>query len=237
MTRPSSINPHILVVDDDAAVGEALTALLAFEYIVHTAATGADACACLRTHPIAAIILDALLREEHGLAFVQPFRTIRAVPIILLTGHSSEELAIRAIRHQVADYFKKPGDIPNLLASLKRLVVPTAQPLDVVARARQSLETYVAKPFHAERFARELGVSEPHLRWLFRQAYGITPHQYLRDIRLTRAATLLRTSDLGVDRIASDVGYPDVTWFTKVFKRAFGMPPAAYRAAPRANRA
>ena len=81
MTRPTGRGLHILVVDDDASVREALRAALADRYCVHAAASGADACAILRAHPVAAIILDAVLREEHGLDMVPKFREMSRAPI------------------------------------------------------------------------------------------------------------------------------------------------------------
>jgi len=110
--------PHILIVDDDPAVVEALTAALKGTYIVHGAATGEEACAILRAHLIAAIILDALLGEEHGLDLVERFRKLSTAPILILTGHSTEDLAIRAVRAKVDDYLRKPLDLRALHAAL-----------------------------------------------------------------------------------------------------------------------
>lgn len=225
----TTFRPHVLVVDDDITVSEALLAALADRYAVHTVATGAEGRVCLRAHPIAAIILDAILRGEHGLDLVAPFRAIRAAPIILLTGHSSEDLAIRVVRHQVADYLTKPVSLPGLLATVGRLVPQVASPADLAARARQALDLYPPVPFCYTTLARQLHMSESHIRRAFRAAYGTTPHQYLRSLRLQRAATLLRTSACGVKEIAFAVGFPDVPWFTRCFTRAFGIPPAAWR--------
>jgi YesN/AraC family two-component response regulator len=226
----TAFRPHVLVVDDDATVRDALLAALTDGYAVHPAATGTEGQACLRAHPVAVIILDAILREEHGLDLVAPFRTIRAVPIVLLTGHSSEELAIRAVRHHVADYLTKPVSLPELLATVGRLVPYAASPADLAARVRQALDLYPPVPFCYTTLALQLHMSESHIRRAFRAAYGATPHQYLRTLRLQRAATLLRTSSCGVKEIAFTVGFPDVPWFTRCFTRAFGVPPAAWRA-------
>ncbi|RPI08193.1 MAG: response regulator [Zetaproteobacteria bacterium] len=76
----TAFRPHILVVDDDTSVRDALSAALADRYAVHAAATGAEGLACLRAYPVAAVILDAILQGEHGLDLVEPFRTIRAAP-------------------------------------------------------------------------------------------------------------------------------------------------------------
>jgi|WetSurMetagenome_2_1015567.scaffolds.fasta_scaffold53325_3 YesN/AraC family two-component response regulator len=230
---PATALPAILVVDDDPGIREALTLALADRYVVHTAVCGAEAVAILRAHPIALIVLDVVLHDEHGLDLIAPFRRVSPARILVLTGQGSEAVAAQALWAKADGYLPKPLTLPTLRAAVERLVAPAAPPPDLATRARQRLETDPAKPFHAEGFARELGVSEPHLRWIFRQAHGKTPHQYLRDVRLARAATLLRTSHLGVEGIASEVGYPDVTWFSKLFKRAFGVTPAAFRAGER----
>jgi DNA-binding response OmpR family regulator len=102
------------VVDDDASIREALRAALADGYTVHVAASGAEACDMLRAHPVAAIILDAVLRGEHGLDLVERFRKLSPAPIVILTGHGTEELAVRALRVHVAEYLKKPVSVAEL---------------------------------------------------------------------------------------------------------------------------
>ena len=90
--------PHVLVVDDDACIREALGAALGHAYAVHAAATGDEACAVLRRHPIAVIILDVVLGREQGLDLVERFRARSPAPILVLTGHGSEAVAARALR-------------------------------------------------------------------------------------------------------------------------------------------
>jgi DNA-binding NtrC family response regulator len=67
---PAPFRPHLLVVDDEACIREALIAALGATYVVHAAASGAEACALLEAHPIAGIILDVLLGDEHGLDLI-----------------------------------------------------------------------------------------------------------------------------------------------------------------------
>ena len=55
--------PHILILDDDPAIREALATALQGTYVVNSAATGKEACALLRRHPVAAIVLDAVLAD------------------------------------------------------------------------------------------------------------------------------------------------------------------------------
>jgi AraC-like DNA-binding protein len=216
-------------VDDDPAVREALACGLADYYRVHTAATGTAACACLRVQPIAVVILDIYLGYEDGLDFVPRFRALSMARILVLTGRGTEAVAVQALRVGVDDYLKKPVALPDLRASVDRLLAPAAAEATLAGRARQALDAHPPKPFRAAAFAQELGVSEMNLRRAFRTVYGTTPHQYLTGIRLERAAALLRTTAGGVAEIAFDVGFPEVAWFTKCFRHRFGLPPGAYR--------
>ena len=229
MTRTTGRGLHIIVVDDDASIREALRAALADRYTVHTAASGADACSVLCAHPIAVIILDAVLGREHGLDLVERFRKLSAAPIVILTGHGTEDLAVRALRAQVAEYLKKPVSVTELLGVLGRLVPETQRTADIVARVRRYLEEYPPRTFRAAELAGRLGVSETHLRRLFRAVQGQTPRQYLAEVRMRRAADLLRQDGRGVKEVASEIGYTDLRLFRRTFTRLIGMPPASWR--------
>ncbi len=224
--------PHILVVDDDPSVVEALTAALKATYVVHGAATGKEACAILRSHPIAAIILDAILGSEHGLDLVEQFRALSRAPILMLTGHGSEELAVRAFRAGVDDYLRKPVNLKELRATLSKLVQEHGQRLDPVEQARRILVEHPERPHTTASLAREVGLSEGHLRRQFRAAYRKTPRRYLTEVRILRASELLRTTSRGIEEIAHSVGYSSVAVFNRIFKRAFGVTPSKARGLP-----
>jgi CheY-like chemotaxis protein len=117
--------PHLLVVDDEACIREALTAALGATYVVHAAASGAEACALLTAHPIACIILDVQLGEEHGLDLIPHFRTRSAAPILVLTGYSCEAVLLRGLREKVEEYLKKPVNLTELQTAVHRLVPQT----------------------------------------------------------------------------------------------------------------
>jgi len=222
----------VLIVDDDPAIREALAAGLARDYSVHAAATGDEACAILAAHPIAVIILDAFLGQEHGLDLVARFRAIAPVPILVLTGYSTEDLAIKALRAQVADYLKKPVELPLLLERVARLTGTAAAP-DPVQHALDHLARDPAAHPTMEAIADHVGLSERQLRRKFATQTGMPPAHYAIEVRLERAAHLLATTRLPINRIARRVGYKDRHQFTRVFRRKFGVTPTAYRVHPR----
>jgi DNA-binding response OmpR family regulator len=131
---------HVLIVDDDVSIREALTAALEHAYVVHVAASGAEACDTLQCHPIAAIVLEVVLDREHGMDLIERFRTLSQAPILILTGHGSEEVAVGALRAKVSEYLKKPVSLLEFRAALARLTSPAEGVPDPVDRARRLIQ-------------------------------------------------------------------------------------------------
>lgn len=223
-------HPHILIVDDDPTIREALASALGDSYVVHSAASGTQAFAALQKYPVSVIILDAILGADHGFDLIERFRAMSLAPIMVLTGHGSEELAVQALRARVDEYLKKPVSLLTLRAALDRLVPRLQRSVDLAARALKYLEVHSSKPLRASALAGQLGMGEAHLRRIFRSAYGKTPRRYLTEVRMRRAGELLRTTSLGIKQIAHEVGYTSVTMFDRVFRGFFGATPSEYRA-------
>ncbi len=84
------------------------------------------------------------------------------------------------------------------------------------------------KPISIEQIASDLGYHRVHLSKIFKQMTGLSPMQYLFQIRMKKAEELLR-SELTVAQVAASVGYPDALYFSKQFRKWKGMTPSAYR--------
>jgi len=226
-------NPlNILVVDDDRCVHEALSAVLQPTYKVHFAFNGAEACTKLLDRHFSAIILDAVLQNEHGIDLLPRVRELTSAPVIMLTGYSTEDLAIRSVRAGISDYLKKPLSVTELHEAISRAIFKTALPTDVVVQLRHHLDMRFSEAFDLSRFAEEVGCSAAHLRRLFRLRYGFTPRQHLTRIRLERAKALLESvPTLGIEQIALTVGFSSCTLFDRIFRSRYKVAPSDYRRA------
>ncbi|MGN0984499.1 MAG: helix-turn-helix transcriptional regulator [Gemmiger sp.] len=91
------------------------------------------------------------------------------------------------------------------------------------------LDKLYDQPLTVTRLARELEVSPNHLTTEFHRQTGQTFTEYLTRTRVRQARALLVTTDDTVQAIAAAVGVPDANYFIKLFKRAYGQTPAAYR--------
>jgi YesN/AraC family two-component response regulator len=77
--------------------------------------------------------------------------------------------------------------------------------------------------------ARQNGVNENRLFYVFQKYAGMGPADYLRTYRMNRARELLVTTSIPIGTIGEQAGYPDALYFSRIFKRHFGVPPSKFR--------
>jgi excisionase family DNA binding protein len=116
--QPPTGRPRILVVDDEASIREMLTKTLTLaEYEVDAAPDGRAAIERLRLMPYDLLITDLKMPGMDGLAVIREARRYRPdLPVIIITGYSTEASAIEAINLGVAGYLTKPFRVPRVLA-------------------------------------------------------------------------------------------------------------------------
>ena len=96
---------------------------------------------------------------------------------------------------------------------------------------RSAVEQDCRRAWTINALAKLVNLSPSRLRHLFKAETGITPNQFLKEVRLAEAERLLRTSFLRVKEIMNRVGFLDESHFGHAFKRAYGMSPSKYRTA------
>lgn len=108
---------------------------------------------------------------------------------------------------------------------------------DPLQRTVAHLGFSLHRPLRLEEVAKNVSFTSPgHLSRLFRRHYGCGFQRYLQDLRLDKAAYLLRESRLPVQRIAKRVGYADVSRFGQHFRRRFGESPGEWRRSESGNK-
>ena len=99
-----------------------------------------------------------------------------------------------------------------------------------VEEALKYLETqYGSESITIQTVADYLGIDRSYLHRLFKKAVGASPQEYLLDLRIRKACSLLKQTELPVTIIALSVGYEDTLYFSRLFKRKKGVSPSDYR--------
>jgi excisionase family DNA binding protein len=119
--RPGNANarPRILVVDDEASIRDLLAKTLALaEYEVDVAPDGRSALERMRLYPYDLLIADLKMPGIDGLTVIKEAKRYKAdLPVIIITGFSTESSAIEAVNLGVAGYLTKPFRVPQVLAA------------------------------------------------------------------------------------------------------------------------
>jgi excisionase family DNA binding protein len=119
--RPATgaTRPRVLVVDDEASIRDLLSKTLALaEYDVDVAADGRSALERMRMYPYDLLIADLKMPGMDGLTVIREAKRYKAdLPVIIITGFSTESSAIEAVNLGVAGYLTKPFRVPQVLAA------------------------------------------------------------------------------------------------------------------------
>ena len=142
--------------------------------------------------------------------------------------------------HGIARRFFFEGKVMELIAcklaqleTSKQKAVKThsPKPVDIerVYQAKTLLVKHLQNPPSMTTLAKKLGTSRTKLYYDFCKIHGEPPTNFLRDQRIEKAGLLLQEGNMNVTEVAYSVGYSNISYFAKVFREYFSMPPSVYR--------
>lgn len=178
-----------------------------------------------------------------------------SIPVILVTEQHSEALAVWSLRSRVWDYFVKPlvaAEIFYCMESLKAVIAeqrqgtprkailpPRTLPVDARFRGTSQKDAinasvaYIEKNLHEEipqsKVADHCGMTPFQFSRQFKQTYGMTFQEFLIRRRMTEAVRLLKNPSASVTDVCYTVGFRDLSYFTRTFRRYVGMTPSRYK--------
>jgi ligand-binding sensor domain-containing protein/signal transduction histidine kinase/DNA-binding response OmpR family regulator len=247
--------PVLLVVDDNADIRQFIRLHFEGAFQVVEAPHGAEGLIQARHHLPEIILTDIMMPEMDGVTLCARIKNdilTSHIPVVLLTARGDEALQLRAFREALADdYIVKPFQPQVLLAKLVNILAsresqkrkyyrefitspspPTPASLDdnFLEKAVAVVERHMDNAdFDIEKFCRELGLSQTNLYRKLQSLLGVSGNQFIRDIRMKRAEQLLLTGRYAVHEIAASVGFADAKYFSKAFKKQFGVLPSEHR--------
>ena len=100
---------------------------------------------------------------------------------------------------------------------------------EIIMNAQSFIENNYAYDIKIDNLAEIFFLNKYYFSHSFKEFSGMSPKQYLTQIRLTNALRMLKSTDLSVSEITSECGFSDINNFIRIFKREFGCPPSKYR--------
>lgn len=243
--------PTILVVDDDVDFLQFMEETLSLEYNVMLAKNGNKAWTLVKENKPDLIICDLKMPQMNGKELcnlVKNDRVTSQIPFILLTSANSKEAEAEGLTDGADEFISKPFNIEILMLRMKKLmenkynkfhtyIDPTPSNITITSmdeklidKAIKYIEDNISRSdFSVEELSQELGMSRVHLYKKLLAITGKTPIEFIRVIRLKRAAQFLRESQQNVSEIAYHVGFNNPKYFTKYFKEEYGILPSVYQ--------
>jgi signal transduction histidine kinase/ligand-binding sensor domain-containing protein/DNA-binding response OmpR family regulator len=248
-----SQKPLVLLTEDNEDFRFYLKDNLVQRYSIIESANGKDGWnQTLRYFPNL-IVADIIMPEMDG---IELCRTVKQdnrtshIPVILLTSRASEEQRVEGFEAGADDYITKPFSFEILELRIKNLIAEremlkkrfqkqieikpgeisiTSMDEKLIQKALDMVEKNISNTdFSVEELSRELGMSRVHLYKKLLSLTGKTPLEFIRSVRLKRAAQLLLKSQMRVSEIAFEVGFNNPKYFSKYFKQEFGQLPSEY---------
>jgi AraC-like DNA-binding protein len=156
-----------------------------------------------------------------------------AVPSIIVTGESSEEIAIEALNSGASYFVKKPVSLEDIIKIINKIAGIVETEIDPVDRVRFFLlENYMNK-ININELCKTAHISRQKLFYSFKRRYNKSVLAFLKDLRMEKARELLILSDLTVTNISKAVGYKYIGYFCREFKRYYKKTPTQMRALKR----
>jgi len=243
----------ILIVEDNEDLRFYLKDNLKGSYAVEEAADGKEGWEKIQQLNPDLVVSDIMMPLMDGVELTRKIKNemlTAHIPVILLTAMGSDEKELEGLKAGANDYITKPftfeilaSRIRNLLAQQKLLqkrfhkqveVNPgevTITPVDekFLKHALEVVEKNMDNPdFSVEDFSRDMFMNRVTLYRKILSLTGKTPIEFIRSMRLKRAAQLLEKSGMSIAEIAYEVGFNSPKNFTKFFKEEFRVLPSQY---------
>lgn len=249
---------RVLVVEDDHDVREFLKNELQRYFEIELAVDGQEAWEKMQVSKPALLISDVMMPRMDGYQLLKEVRgeaLLSDMPVILLTALTADDKKLKGIGAGADAYIEKPFHTKILIAQCCQLLEQrnhlkqvygqqTATSVKAVApeiikdekdkKFQKLLDAWLAShiadpELNIDAFAESMGYGRTTFYKKIKQITGTTPNDYIRTLRMNKAAELLKDDRLTVAEVGYQVGFNDPYYFSKTFKSFFGITPSKYR--------
>lgn len=244
--------PTVLVIDDNRDICTLVKNVLSEQYMVIVATSGAQGIRLANRYVPNLIICDVMMPGMNGYEVCRAIKNdplTSHIPILLLTACSRDEQRIEGYDCGADAFMAKPFDTPMLLARCQSLLSnrqliyqnlsakpmtsskSTSKPKSVedefLSRFVEIVEKEIGNSeLSVETIADRLGISRVQMYRKIKALTNYSAAEMIRNIRLKKAAIMLKTSDATVSEVAYGVGFSSPSYFSRCYKEYYGESPA-----------
>ncbi len=251
--NPKEKKPSILIVEDSPDVRKYISDLLNPEYKVIQCKDSESGIKSAVMDMPDLILSDIMMPGMDGLEFCNQIKSdwkTSHIPVILLTARASHKDKMEGLETRADDYLTKPFNFEELSVRIRNLIEQRkllrekfskeinigsfsfpGNPVDkeFIERLTAIIEkNLLRKGFNSEILAEEMFVSRRQLHRKLVSISGQPPGEFIRTIRLKKAARLILEKNLSITQIAYDVGFESPPQFTRAFKKHFNCLPSEF---------
>jgi DNA-binding response OmpR family regulator len=248
-----SKKPKIIIAEDNDDLRNYLNSEFQGTYKIKLAANGVEALKLVDTFFPDLIISDVMMPEMDGNELCKKVKSKLAtshIPVLLLTAKTTDEHQLEGIESGADGYITKPFNIDLLRKKVEKTIeirnqlrkrfsqLPEVDPQDLqMSEADKKLLTklnaYIDKNIQEtelsiESVAEELGLSRGHFHKKMKALTDASPSEYIRTIRLKKAAELLRLRKYSIEEVSYEVGFSSPSYFSRSFNNFYGVSPSKY---------
>lgn len=253
LVKAGASGTRVLVVEDNKEMMDFLSSTLLEEYSVMEANDGEEALSILRDKDMDIIISDIYMPGSDGFTLLREVRTdemLCHIPLILLTAESSLDAKIKGLEYGANAYIEKPFSVEQLLATIKNILKDREimrksfrnglplPPVRTEGQAQDSkflekisgiiLERMGESWISVEELAERMNVSHSSLQRKIKGLTGLSPIEFIRTVKLNKAAELLASGEYRVNEVCYAIGFNKPSYFSSCFKKQFGVLPKDY---------
>ena len=246
---------RVLIVDDDADIADYINQELSSRYHCSVCHNGKDALDQILKNPPHLVISDVLMPEMSGIELTKRIKAnvnINHIPVILVTALSDTQSNVEGLNVGAAAYLTKPFNV-TLLKTTVDNIIKSRQRLKNVYEGKQTVDKKLPKvdmlspderlmrrvmkiveahifdhKLTVDFLASEAGISRVHLNRKLKEMTNQTTTDFIKNIRLKRAAELLSQKKHSIAEVADMVGFQNANNFSTAFRKLYGMSPREY---------
>lgn len=260
LATSSAVKHRLLLIEDNDDLREYLAEKLRKYYVVATAPDGAKGFEMAVQSMPDLIVCDIMMPGISGLKVTKKLKqhiNTSHIPVVLLTARSSKDQQIEGIEIGADAYITKPFDFEFLQIRIQKIIEQrkklkekfSNEPSMKVSELSETpadqkfLEKAIGlieermenSEFNVDQLVKEMSCSRTFFYKKLKRISGHSPNEFVRIIRMKKAALMLKSGDFTVAEISYKVGISDPNYFSKCFKTHFGESPSEYSRNNKAN--